>query len=319
MIRDLSVPASQARTTRRRGPSLLTRLRRDRVMLLLAVPGLCFFVLFHYVPLLGYVVAFEDYTPFAGFVDSPFVGLDNFQQMLQDPQFWNAVTNTVVISLLQLVFFFPAPLGLALLLSSIISPAVRRFVQTVVYLPHFISWVIIVAIFQEVLGGAGIVNHVLTSAGMHAVNIMSNPDLFKPLVVLQVIWKDTGWSTIIFLAALLAIDPNLYEAAAVDGAGRWRRIWHITLPGILPITIFLLILRLGHILSVGFEQILLQRDNVGQGAGEILDTFVYFHGVVQGNWGVPAAAGLIKAVIGAALILGANRLAHSLGQDGIYR
>jgi putative aldouronate transport system permease protein len=265
------------------------------------------------------VAAFEEYLPFLGFINSPFVGLGNFQKMIGDSTFWQAALNTLEISLLQLAFYFPAPIALALLLNSVISNTVRRAVQSVVYLPHFISWVIIVAIFQQVLGGAGVINQVLRDHGLHTIDIMSSAALFKPLVTAQVIWQGTGWGTIIYLAALTNIDASLYEAAAVDGAGRWRRLWHVSLPGIKAVTILLLILRLGQVLTVGFEQILLQRDNVGQGAAEILDTFVYFHGVVQGNWGVPAAAGLMKAVIGAVLILGANRLAHSLGQDGIYR
>lgn len=288
------------------------------MMLLMLLPGFLFFLLFYYIPLLGNVAAFEQYLPFLGFLDSPFVGVDNFTRMAQDPAFWQAVVNTLEITMLQLVFYFPAPLGLALLLNGLMSTRVRRIVQSVVYLPHFISWVIIVAIFQQVLGGAGVFDQLLRHAGMAPVNVMVNSALFKPLVTAQVIWKDTGWGTIIFLAALANVDVDLYEAAAADGAGRWRRLWHITLPGVMGVTVLLLILRLGNVLSVGFEQILLQRDAVGPKAAEVLDTFVYYNGIVGGDWGLSTAVGLVKGVVGAVLVLSANRIAHVLGQSGVY-
>lgn len=309
----------EALTTKKRGPSLWARIKRDRWMLALMLPGLLFYVLFYYVPLLGNVVAFEEYLPFLGFINSPFVGLGNFQNMVENSAFWQAAVNTLEISLLQLIFYFPAPIALALLLNSVLSNTVRRSVQSVVYLPHFISWVIIVAIFQQVLGGAGVVNQVLRDHSLHTIDIMTNPALFKPLVTAQVIWQGTGWGTIIFLAALTNIDASLYEAAAVDGASRWRRLWHISLPGIKAITILLLILRLGQVLTVGFEQILLQRDAVGPQAGEVLDTFVYYHGIVGGDWGLSTAVGLVKGVIGALLVLGANKVAHVFGEPGVYQ
>ncbi|MEU8323865.1 ABC transporter permease subunit [Nonomuraea sp. NPDC048881] len=299
--------------------SLWRRLRRDRVMLLLTLPGLIYFLVFHYGPLFGYVVAFKDYQPYIGFIDSAWVGLRNFATVFGDPGVWNALGNTLKITLTQLVLFFPAPIALALLLNSVVSDRVRRFVQSVVYLPHFIGWVIIVSVFQQILGGAGALPNFLQSAGLPRYDMMTDPDVFPLLVTLQVIWKDAGWATIIFLAALLAINQDLYEAAAMDGAGRWRRLWHVTLPGITPIIILLLILNLGSILSVGFEQILLQRDNVGPEAGEVLDTFVYFNGVKDGQWGPAAAVGLVKTIVGTAMVLGANKVAHLFGHEGVYR
>ncbi|MFI6818501.1 ABC transporter permease [Nonomuraea sp. NPDC050328] len=299
--------------------TLLQRIRRDRVMLLLALPGLLYFLVFHYGPLFGYVVAFQDYQPYLGFLDSPWVGLQNFATVFGDARFWDSVVNTLQITVTQLLLFFPAPIALALLLNSVVSEKVRRFVQSVVYLPHFIGWVIIVSIFQQILGGAGVVPGVLEDLGLPRYDIMTDPDAFPLLVTLQLMWKDAGWGTIIFLAALLSISPELYEAAAMDGAGRWRRLWHVTLPGIMPIVILLLILNLGSILSVGFEQILLQRDAVGAEAGEVLDTFIYFNGVRDGQWGPAAAVGLFKAIVGAALVIGANKVAHLFGHEGVYR
>jgi putative aldouronate transport system permease protein len=298
--------------------SVWQKIWRDRLMLLLIMPGVLFFILFRYLPLLGNIIAFEDYLPFLGFFDSQFVGWANFQSMFNDAAFWQALSNTIIITLLQLVFYFPAPIALALLLQGVMSTKVRRVIQSVVYLPHFISWVIVVSLWQQVLGGSGIFVHTLRDLGLPAINVMTEPGLFKGLVTSQLIWKETGYATIIFLAALLNIEASLYEAAVMDGAGRWQRLLNITLPGILNVVILLLILRLGLALSVGFEQILLQRNAVGPAAGEVLDTYVYFKGIVGGQWGVTAAAGLIKGIFGTILVIAANKLAHRMGQEGVY-
>ncbi|MFC8828787.1 ABC transporter permease [Streptomyces sp. NPDC057137] len=283
------------------------------------VPGLAYFLLFHYGPMVGSVIAFKDYVPFDGLWASQWVGFDNFQRLFEDTDFWQTVWNTLYISVLQLVFFFPVPLALALLLHSLTNDLLRRFVQSVVYLPHFISWVIVVALFQQVLGGTGMLNSLLGDAGLHTVDIIGNPDAFRPLAVAQVIWRDAGWGTIIILASLSQVNEQLYEAAAMDGAGPWRRFWHVTLPAIRPILILLLILRLGEILNVGFEQMMLQRTTYGPEVAEILDTFVFFKGIAGGDFGYAAAAGLFKGVIGALLVYSANRLAHRFGEQGVYR
>src|SRR4030088_2435161 len=264
------------------------RIWRDRIMLLFIAPGVVYFLLFHYLPLLGYIIAFEDYLPFLGFFDSPFVGFANFASMFSDTAFWQAFSNTIIISLLQITFYFPAPICLALLLSGVISTKVRRIVQSVVYLPHFISWIIVLSLWQQVLGGSGIFVHTLRDMGLPAINVMTAPGLFKALATSPLISQVTGYATIIFLAALLNIEAALYEAAVMDGAGRMQRLWNITLPGILGVIILLLILRLGLSLSVGFEQILLQRNAVGPAAGEVLDTYVYFKGILGAQGGIPA-------------------------------
>ena len=287
-------------------------------MYLFIVPGFLFFVVFQYVPLLGNIVAFENYSPYLGFLNSPWVGFDNFTQLAGDPEVISAVINTLVINGLQLIFFFPAPIALALLLNSIMSPAVKRVIQSVVYLPHFIGWVVLVSVWQSVLGADGFLNQTLNAHGTATVNLLSNPDLFKPLMVLQYMWKNVGWGTIIFLAAISKVDPNLYEAAVVDGAGSWRRMWHVTLPGIRGITVLLLILNLGNILTSSFQQILLQEPAVGATAGQVLDTFVYFQGIAGGNWGLATAVGLLKGVVGTILVVSANRVAHMFGEQGVF-
>ena len=301
------------------------RLRRDWPLLAMTAPAALLLLVFHYAPTPGNLIAFQDYNPFLGdsaldaFLHSDWVGFANFSTLFADPAFWEALRNTLSITLFQLVFFFPVPILLALLLHSVASPKWRSFIQNVIYLPHFFSWVLVITFFVQMLGGAGLLAQELRQHGLEPWNIITNPSTFIVLVTAEAVWKDVGWGSIVFLAALSAIDPSLYEAAAVDGASRWRRLWHITLPGLRPVIILLGILRLGDALSVGFEQYLLQRDAVGQQAAEVLDTFVYYHAIVPQQWGVGAAAGLFKSVVGLVLILGANRLAHRLGEAGIYQ
>jgi putative aldouronate transport system permease protein len=293
------------------------RIRRDRWMYLFILPGFLYFVVFRYLPLLGNIIAFQDYSPFLGF-SSPWVGLANFRTLFTDPDVGVAIRNTIEISVLQLVFFFPAPIILALVLNSMISEPAKRLMQSVLYLPHFISWVIIIALWQQIFGGAGVINQFLRNGGHGTFNIMTNPAFFKPLVVLELIWKETGWGTIIILAALTRIDVTLYEAAAMDGASGGRRLWHVTLPGIRNVIVLLLILRLSTILNTGFEQIYLQRNAVGARAAEVLDTFTYFRGIQVGDWGFAAAVGLVKGVIAAVLVFAANRVAKALGDEGAF-
>lgn len=318
-VKPPGTPASGSKTHKPRQDSFGKRFRSSRTFLLLMVPGLAYFLLFHYGAFVGNVVAFKEYVPFDGLWASPWVGFENFTRMFGDADFWHATWNTFYIAVLQLTFFFPIPLAVALLLHSLTSDFLRRFVQSVVYLPHFLSWVIVVALFQQVLSDTGLLNSFLGDSGIHTVDIIGNPDAYRPLVVAEVVWKDAGWGTIIFLAALMQVDEQQYEAAAIDGAGPWRRFWHVTLPSIRPIIVLLLIMRLGDILSVGFEQMLLQRQSVGPEVGEVLDTFVFWQGIVGGDTGYAAAAGLFKGLVGAVLVFTANRVAHKLGEQGIYR
>lgn len=300
------------------------RLRRDWQLLVMVAPAALVVLLFHYLPTFGNIIAFQDYNPWTGdnplqaFVASEWIGFGNFQVLFSSPAFWDALVNTLSILSFQLVFYFPLPIALAILLNSVLSRRIRSFVQGVVYLPHFFSWVLVVTFFVQMLGGAGLLANQLRQAGLEPWNIMANPDAFILLVTAETVWKDVGWGTIVFLAALSTIDQNLYEAAAADGAGRWRRLWHVTLPGLRPVIVLLLILRLGDGLNVGFEQFILQRDAVGRQAAEVLDTFVYYNAIATQQWGFGAAAGLFKGVVGLALILLANKVAHKLGEAGVY-
>ena len=301
-----------------RATPLWQRIWRERWIYLFIIPGLLYFGIFRYLPLLGNIIAFQEYSPFLGFRDSPFVGLENFRRIVTDPDVNTAIKNTLSIAVLQLVLFFPAPIALALLLNTMVYEPVKRLMQSLLYLPHFLSWVIIVALWQQMLGGDGLLNQALRAGDHNTINIMANPAFFKPLMVLQLIWKDTGWGTIIFLAALTKIDTSLYEAAAMDGAGPWSRLWHITLPGIRSVIFLLLILRLGRILDTGFEQIFLQRGAVGARAAEVLDTFTYFRGIQGGDWGFSAAVGMLKGIVGAVLVFAANRVVKAFGEEGAF-
>jgi putative aldouronate transport system permease protein len=300
------------------------RFRRDRTLLLMTVPAIVLVLVFNYLPILGNVVAFQDYDPYVSdngivsILHSPWVGLENFQQIFQDSAFWNAVKNTLVLFFVQLVLFFPIPIVLALLINSVVRPRVRAISQAILYLPHFFSWVLVIAVFQQLFGGAGLLSQLLRQHGFDGLDIMTDPSTFKFLVTAQSVWKDAGWGIIVFLAALASVPPDLYEAAAMDGAGRWRRMWHVTLPALRPVIALLLVLRVGDALTVGFEQILLQRDAVGPGAGEVLDTFVWWNGVRNQDFGYAAAAGLVKGVVSIGLVLAANKVAHLMGEQGVY-
>ncbi|RZU19344.1 putative aldouronate transport system permease protein [Kribbella rubisoli] len=300
--------------------SLGRRLLRDRVLLLFALPGCALIIVFHYVPLLGNVIAFKDYQPYLGITSSDWSGWANFSVIFNgDPAFLRALKNTLILTCLQSVFVFPAPILLALLLNSLFSERIKRIAQSILYLPHFMSWVIVVALFQQMLGGSGLLNNYLRSHDLATINIIGNSELFHVLLTSQIIWKDTGWATILFLAALSQIDSQLYEAASVDGASRMKQLWHVTLPGLRGIIILLFILRLGDSLTVGFEQIILQQQAVGRDVSEVLDTYVYNNGVLGGAWGVAAAVGLVKGVVGVILVLTANKVAHIFGEQGVYQ
>ncbi|AEM83085.1 ABC transporter permease [Streptomyces violaceusniger] len=314
-------PAEEGRRADKRRPRRLRPVgRHDLALFWFVIPGLVVMLLFHYIPLLGNIIAFQDYQPFIGIMHSPWSGFDNFSVIFNgDDAFLKALVNTLELTLIQVVFVFPVPILLALALNSLVSESVKKWVQNVLYLPHFLSWVVIVALFQQMLGATGLLNLFLQSHSLDTWNIIGNPDFFKGLLTSQVIWKDAGWGTILFLAALSRVDSDLYEASAMDGASRWRQTWHVTLPALRGLVILLLILRLGDALSVGFEQILLQQQAVGLDSSEVLDTYVFNNGIVGGAWGVAAAVGLVKGIVGVLLVLGANKAAHFFGEEGVYR
>ncbi|RAV06383.1 sugar ABC transporter permease [Paenibacillus sp. YN15] len=286
------------------------RLRRyadHKTLLLMLLPGFCVFLLFHYVPLYGITIAFKQFQIREGILNSPWVGLEHFQRLFAGDGFSNAIRNTVIIALLKLVFVFPAPIILAIMLNEVRSGWFRRLVQTVSYLPHFFSWVILAGIMFTFLGTDGAFNHVMSLFGLPQHNWLLESGKFYGIIVITAIWQSVGWSSIVFFAALASIDPTLYEAAIADGAGRWRRIWHITLPGIAPTIIIMLLMYIGHFLSVGFDQVYNLTTATTSDVADILDTYV-LRRLLTMDYELGAAAGIFSSVIGLGLVMLGNRL-----------
>jgi putative aldouronate transport system permease protein len=296
------------------------RLLKEKYLFLLLLPGLLYFIVYRYVPMVGISIAFKDYSPFLGFADSPWVGFKHFRTLLGSAEVVQVLWNTLAISFLQIVFAFPAPIVLALLLNEVRSQSYKRIVQSIVYLPHFLSWVVVVGIVFIFFRNDGIVNDVLRIyfGAEEPIRFLTEPGWFRPFIVAEVIWKEVGWGTIIFLAALSGVDPHLYEAATIDGASRWKQMWHVTLPAIRSTIVILLILRLGDVLDTGFEQIWLQLNAFNMGVGNTLDTYVYYKGIQQSDYSFSTAVGLFKGLIGLILVVGANKLAKRFGEEGVY-
>ncbi|MDI4645000.1 ABC transporter permease [Cohnella hashimotonis] len=298
--------------------TLLKKSWRDRYIFILLLPGLLYFLLFKIIPVFGNVIAFQDYNPFKGMWASDWVGLSNFKRIFEDTDVLRILRNTLFISLMQIIFVFPAPILLAIMLNEVAREKTKRLIQSIIYLPHFFSWVVIVSIATIFLKPEGLINQLLQYFGYDWISFMTNPHLFVPIVIIELIWKETGWSTIIFLAALASINHELLEAAIVDGANRWKRIWHIIVPSIGSTIAILLILRLGTVLDTGFEQIFLMLNPFNRDIGEVLDTYVYTKGIKQGDFSFSTAVGLFKGVVGLVLVLTANRIIKKSGNDGLF-
>jgi putative aldouronate transport system permease protein len=290
-----------------------------RWLYLFMLPGAAYFILFKYVPFWGLIMAFKNYQPFIGLMQSNWVGLAHFKRFFGMPDFWMLFKNTLILGLYNTIIFFPITIILALLLNEVRQEVFKRFVQTLVYVPHFLSWVVIVGISYVLLSTQdGIINSIVGLTNHAPIEFMTSTTWFRPLIVIQMIWKDTGWGTIIFLAALAGVNLQLYEAARMDGANRLQLLWHITLPSIRSVIVVLFILRLGSFLDLGFEQIFLMLNAVNREVGEVFDTYVYRVGLQQGQFSYSTAVGLFKSVIGLILVLVANKVAKWFGEEGIY-
>lgn len=298
---------------------VLRRLVRDRWIYALLLPGLAYFLVFKYVPMWGVIIAFKNFTPYLGIMGSPWVGLDHFQRLFGDPDFLMLLRNTMLIGLYKLIFFFPAPIIVSLLLNELRKQLFKRFVQTLIYIPHFMSWVVVVAItYMLFTTEGGTLSGLIESVTGERVNILLSADWFRTMFTGQILWKETGWGTIIFLAALSGVDPEQYEAAIMDGANRWRQTWHITLPAIRSTIVIMLILRLGDFLETGFEHVFLLLNPMNRQVGEVFDTYVYQMGLAQGQYSYSTAVGLFKSAVGLVLVTLANYTAKKVGQEGIY-
>lgn len=308
-------PAAALKT----GSERSKRIRRNKWLYLMIAPGLIYFLVFKYIPMYGLIISFQDYKPFRGITGSEWVGLEHFRRLFAEPDFLNILSNTLILFSLNILIYFPIPIILALMLNEVRISFFRRFFQTLIYLPHFMSWVIIVSIGYVMLTmDGGIINELLSWMGFEKINFLLSSAWFRPTYIIQVIWREAGWGTIIYLAAIASVDTQLYEAARMDGAGRLRQIWHITLPAIRSVIIVLLILKIGDVLELGFEHVYLLLNSMNRDVAEIIDTYVYTAGLRQMKFSYSAAIGFFKSIVGLILVVIANRLAKKFGEEGVY-
>lgn len=300
----------------------LSVLWQYRFYYVLILPGILYFLVFDYVPMFGVMIAFKEITPFQSVGEifaADWIGLANFRRFLDSIYFWNVMRNTLFISLFKLLFGFPASILLALLLNELRYAAYKKIVQTISYLPHFISNVVVAGLVMMILAtDGGMVNSLIAFFGGEPVYFLGEPGYFRSILVGAHVWQSVGWGSILYLAAMSGIDPGLYEAARIDGAGRYRQAWHITLPGIRPVIVILLILQIGNLLNAGFEQILLLYSPAVYSVADIIDTYVYREGLTQMNYSFASAVGLFKNIIAMVLILSANVIAKRFNQTGIW-
>ncbi len=294
--------------------------KKYRMLYIMVIPGILYFILFKYVPLLGNVIAFQDYNIFKGIFHSAWVGLKNFKILFEYGDFLPILKNTIVINLYDLLFGFTAPLILALVINDISNAWFRKGVQQIVYLPHFLSWTILggIVITQLLSPSQGLVNLVLKGMGLEPIYFMTEASMARAIVVLAGIWKDMGWGTVVYLAAMTAISPSLYESASLDGAGKFKQLIYITLPGIVPVIITLFLLRIGHFLDFGFERIWVFQNASNVSVLEIFDTYIYKAGLQQGRYSYTTAVGLFKSVVGFLLLYGGNMLSRKTTGESLY-
>lgn len=305
-----------------RRPSFRRRVVRDfklnKYVYLIALPVIVYFALFHYGPMYGIQIAFKQYSPAQGFLGSSWVGFKHFVEFFNSFYFWRLIRNTILLSVYDLLFSFPAPIILALLMNELRSQLFKRSVQTITYIPHFISIVVIVGMMVDFLARDGLINQVLVAFGFEAKAYLREPGWFRTLYISSGIWQQVGWGTIIYLAAISGIDPSLYEAARVDGANRFKQVYHITIPGILPTIVILFILQMGNLMNVGMEKILLMYNTATYETSDVIQTFVYRKGLLESNFSYSAAIGLFNSVINFALLIIANRLSRLATGSGLW-
>ena len=313
---------TRAQTTTRAFPqrsALAAHVVKHRYLYLLLLPGLIFYILFKYLPMYGVIIAFKQFTPVKGILGSPWIGLENFQRLVTARDFPLIFRNTMLLGFYQLAFGFPVPIVLALLLNEVSYAPFKRSVQTIIYLPHFISWIVVAGlVFRLTTVDGGPINEVIKSFGGDPVIFLASKPHFRGLLVISDIWKSSGWRTIIFLAALSTVDPTLYESAVIDGANRWQQTWRITLPSMAEVIAIVLILQVGDILRVGFQQVIAMYNPAVYEVADIFQTYVYRTGLLQGQFGYATAVGLFNSIIALALVLVANWGAKRLGTDGLF-
>ena len=303
----------------RRSPSLWSRIARHWQLYVLLAPAIIYLIVFKYWPMYGVQIAFRNYNPIDGFMGSEWVGLEHISRFLHSFQFTRVFFNTIAINVLGLIFGFPVPIILALLINKLGSRRLKAFIQTVLFSPAFISTVVVVGMLFVLLSPrSGLVNNLIGLAGGTPINFMNEEGWFRPIYVLSDIWQNAGFSMIIYLAALAAIDPSLHEAARVDGANRWQRMWHIDLPGIRPVISIMFILAVGNLLNIGFEKALLMQTDLNLGASQIIQTYVYDVGLKSAQFSYSAAISLFNSVLNMILLLVFNQVAKRAGQTSLF-
>lgn len=282
------------------------------------LPVVVYFILFAYRPMYGLIIAFENYRPNLGFSRSPWVGLTHFANFFKDIYFFRILRNTLSISLISIIFGFPAPIILALLLNEVKNIIFKRTVQTITYMPYFISVVVVCSLIRTYSASTGLFSQIALFLGGKPVNLLLEKSAFYPIYVISEIWQGIGWNSIIYLAALTGIDQEQYEAARIDGAGRFRGIWHITLPNLLPVIMVLFILRMGGILNVGFEKILLLYNEQTYEVADVISTYVYRRGILEASFSYASAVGLFNSLINVFFLLTANKLSKKITELGLF-
>lgn len=300
------------------GQRILRDFQRNKYVYLLAVPVIVWYILFCYRPLLGNVIAFKDYKAARGIWESPWVGLKHFEAFFSSYYFGRLLRNTLLISLYGIIFSFPAPIILALLMNEMHSRRYKKAVQTITYMPYFISMIVICGMLMDFLKMDGVLTSVFAALGMPNENYLMKPEAFRTIYIASDIWQNCGWNSIIYMAALSSIDQELYEAAAIDGAGRWKQTIHVTLPGLLPTIMILLIIRVGAVLNVGYEKIILLYNSSNAETSDVISSFVYRRGILEANFSYTTAVDLFNAAISFLLVIGANRLSRKATAYGLW-
>lgn len=299
--------------------SILGQIKRDRIFLLLLAPTMIFYVMFRYVPMFGITISFMDYNLFKGIAGSPWVGLKYYRMFFENPDARIIIKNTVLLGFYKLLFGFPAPIVLALMLNEVRSMLFKRFVQTVSYMPYFLSIVVVASMIDMFLSpSTGWLNHALQRMGFPAVNFLQEPGWFRTIFVSSEIWQQVGWGSIIYLAAVTTIDPQLYEAARMDGAGRMKQIWHVTLPGLATTVAIMFLMQVGQILEISFEKVFLLSNAATYDTSDIISTYVYRIGLLQGNFSYGAAIDLFMGVIGFVLVYASNRISRRFSETSLW-
>ncbi|MGF7047683.1 putative aldouronate transport system permease protein [Paenibacillus sp. DS2015] len=297
----------------------IANVKRYKLLYLMILPGLLYFIIFKYLPMAGLIISFQDYQPYLGITGSEWVGFKHFIRLFTEPTFFMLLRNTLILFGMNILFFFPIPIIVALMLNEVTNRFFKNLIQTIIYIPHFMSWVIIVSITYVFLTlDGGVINELIASMGGEKISFLTSPEWLRTMYIGQIIWKELGWSTIIYLAAVTTVDPMLYEAAGMDGAGRLRKMWHVTLPAIRPVIITLLILKIGSTLDLGFEHMYLLLNSLNREVAEIFDTYIYTAGLKNGQLSFSTTMGMFKGVVGLVLVVAANKFARKIGEDGVY-